>query len=168
MRRTLLLTAAAALAVGLAAAPAHAAEVTAPQLVGIAAADGRTFATATTRDPAVLMVPRDGTAYQRWSVVLTTPTVGTRVVNAGTRGCLGISPVTPGPVGAPVVQLPCRNDTLELWRIERSGTDTTVRFVHVRTGLCMTTGITPTPPARLSLQRCANLLDQTYLLVNGV
>jgi len=167
MRRTTILLAAlaAALSAAMVGAPAQAV----PQVVGIADPDGRTFATASRSEAFVRMVPRENSALQRWSVELDSTTVGTRVVNAGTGGCLGVSLLTPTPEGAPVTQERCRNEPNELWRVARTSTEPTVRFVHVRSGLCLTVeAVSPGIHAQLRLNRCANLRAQQFRLVPGV
>jgi Ricin-type beta-trefoil lectin domain-like len=140
----------------------------APEVVRIADSTVRLFATANPpsgADNLVRMQPPQTTGLQSWSLDLNPPTVGTRVINTGTRGCLTISPSGPIIEGAPVVQLPCQNVSTELWRIVPETSTRTVRFINLRTELCLT--IEPTSTGRFPLLRvfrCGNLRAQQFVL----
>jgi hypothetical protein len=143
----------------------------APETLRIADPTARAFVTASPTDPFVRMQPRQNEALQSWSLDRTSPTVGTRVVNAGTRGCLTVAPssVPPGD-GTPLVQLTCQNSALELWRVVPDNATRAVQFVHLRTGLCMT--VEPTSTGRfpqLRLFRCAqpSIPAQQFVLQNS-
>jgi hypothetical protein len=144
----------------LTAAPATAAV----QVVRIANPNLSTFATASLADDFVRMQPLRTTDLQRWTTENISPTVGTRVVNIGTHGCLAVSPTIPIVEGSPVVQRPCINHSSELWRLLVSSTNQTVQFVNAYTGMCMT--IDSTSSSQMLRQfRCSGSVAQLFRLV---
>ncbi len=167
MRRTmtLLVTLAAALSVAPASALADASTM-APQEVSIAAPDTRTFATASTANPNVWMMPRADGPLQRWLVDLNSTTAATRVVNVGTGGCLSVSNLGPSPIGALAVLQRCANTRDELWQVRHTAPDPTARFVHVQTGLCLSVEtVSPGLHARLRVYSCGNSVLQHFRLI---
>lgn len=119
----------------------------------IADIDSRTFATASSTTRLVTMQPPSTVVGpQHW--VFSDTTLGTRVANAATGGCLGI-PTTWSTVYPPIVQEPCDNRSTEYWRIVSSTTDVVI-FRNVGRDGCMAVDPSSTTARRLYLVPCQN------------
>lgn len=140
----------------------------APEVVRIADADVRSFATAALDTRVVTMRPRLDSDLQKWTVDRDSTSVGTRVVNNGTRGCLTI-PTTGSIVeGTLIIQVDCVGHTHELWLFRPDTTSRTVHIVHLRSQLCATVeAASPALHPRLRLYQCANTARQQFTLLTG-
>ncbi|HET8642254.1 MAG TPA: ricin-type beta-trefoil lectin domain protein [Pseudonocardiaceae bacterium] len=140
----------------------------APEVVRIADAELRSFATAALDTRLVTMRPRVDSDLQKWTIDRDSATVGTRVVNNGTRGCMTVPTTTPIVEGTLVIQVDCVGHTHELWRFRPDTTTNTVHIVHVRSQLCATIELaSPSLYPRLRLYTCANTARQQFVLLTG-
>lgn len=140
----------------------------APEVVRIADVDVRSFATATLDTRVVTMRPRLDSDLQKWTVDRDSSTVGTRVINNGTRGCMTVPTTTPIIEGTLVIQVDCVGHTHELWRFRPDTTTRTVHIVHVRSQLCATIeAASPALYPRLRLYQCADTARQQFVLLTG-
>jgi|GEM_PF-6703496 len=140
----------------------------APEVVRIADAEVRSFATATTDTRVVTMQPRLDSDLQKWTVDRDSTSVGTRVINNGTRGCLTVPTTTPPVEGTLIIQVDCVGHTHELWRFRPDTATHTMHIVHLRSQLCATIeAASPSLYPRLRLAECANTVRQQFVLLTG-
>lgn len=140
----------------------------APEVVRIADLDVRAFATATLDTRVVTMQPRLDSDLQKWTIDRDSTTVGTRVINNGTRGCMTVPTTSPIVEGTLVIQTGCLGNTHELWRFRPDTATDVVHIVHVRSQLCATIeALSPSPYPRLRLYTCADTARQQFALLTG-
>lgn len=140
----------------------------APEVVRIADAEVRSFATAALDTRVVTMRPRLDSDLQKWTLERDSASTDTRVINNDTRGCMTVPTTTPIIEGTLVIQLDCVGHTHELWRFAPDTTNHTVHIVHVRSQLCATIEVaSPALYPRLRLYQCTNTPRQQFVLQTG-
>lgn len=115
--------------------------------------DARTFATASTTTKLVTMQPPiTSVGYQYWNFSDTT--VGTKVTNRATGGCL-MPDVSSSTIPPPIIQAPCTGSRVEFWKITWVTTYSVMFRSAAYPDSCMSRdAVSPTLPTRLHLVAC--------------
>jgi hypothetical protein len=115
--------------------------------------DARTFATASTTTRLVTMQPPiTSVGYQYWNFSDTT--VGTKVTNLATGGCL-MPDVSSSTTPMPIIQAPCQGSRIEFWKITSATTSSVMFRSAAYPDRCIGRDVlSPTLPTKLHLVLC--------------